>query len=96
MDQGIELSERRADRSGGMLHRFVGADIARSGHATGAQFREFFGGSLEFMEAGPCMESDAIAVASKMFGDGASDPFGTATGDPNDRGSGGAFGRDMG
>jgi hypothetical protein len=42
------------------------------------------------------MESDAIAVASKMFGDGASDPFGTATGDPNDWGSGGAVGRDMG
>jgi hypothetical protein len=42
------------------------------------------------------MKSDAIAVASKMFGDGASDPFGTATGDPNDRGRGGAFGRDMG
>jgi hypothetical protein len=79
-----------------MLHRFVGADIARCRHATGAQFREFFGSFLEFLEAGPCMESDAVAVAGKMFGDGASDPFGTATGDPNDRCWGGGFGRDMG
>ena len=51
---------------------------------------------MEFLEAGFGMERDAISVAGKMFGDDASDPFGTAPGDPNDWGTGGAVGRDMG